>query len=81
MFTPIINPPQVGILGVCGVSTKVRESAKGIETYQAMGLSITYDHRAIDGSPASRFAGDLCRNLSCFSLMLAAESLEGKLNV
>lgn len=73
MFTPIINPPQVAILGVCGISTRVRESSKGIETYPSMGLSLTYDHRAVDGAPASRFVQDLCKNLENFSVLLAAE--------
>jgi pyruvate dehydrogenase E2 component (dihydrolipoamide acetyltransferase) len=71
MFTPIINPPQVAILGVCGLSTKIRDGAGGIEAYQSMGLSITYDHRAVDGMPASVFAADLCRNLENFILLLA----------
>ena len=71
MFTPIINPPQVAILGVCGITTKVREGKGGIETYPSMGLSLTYDHCAIDGAPASRFMRDLCDNLAQFNLLLA----------
>jgi pyruvate dehydrogenase E2 component (dihydrolipoamide acetyltransferase) len=78
MFTPIINPPQVAVLGVCGVFAKVREGVKGIETYQSMGLSLTYDHRAVDGAPASRFAGDLCRGLENIALLLLAEQEKGE---
>ena len=63
-FTPIINPPQVANLGVCGIVEKVRSGKNGIETYQSMGISLTYDHRAIDGAPASRFVRDLCVNLT-----------------
>jgi len=71
-FTPIINPPQVGILGVSGTTMRVKEGKDGtISTYQAMGLSLTYDHRAVDGAPASKFARDLCNNLAQFSLLLA----------
>ncbi|MDR1135828.1 MAG: 2-oxo acid dehydrogenase subunit E2 [Clostridiales Family XIII bacterium] len=70
-FTPIINPPQVAILGVCGTVTKVRQAHSGIETYPSIGLSLTYDHRAVDGAPASRFAQVLCRNLEQFTLLLA----------
>jgi len=70
-FTPIVNPPQVAILGVAGVTTRVKSDEDGnIAAYQAMGLSLTYDHRAVDGAPASRFAKDLCDNLAQFSLML-----------
>jgi len=71
MFTPIVNPPQVAILGVCGTTTKVREGKNGIETYQSMGLSLSYDHCAVDGAPASRFVRDLCNNLAQFNLLLA----------
>ena len=71
LFTPIINPPQVAILGVAGITTRVREGSGGIETYPAMGLSLTYDHRAVDGAPASRFVRDLSHNLAQFNLLLA----------
>ena len=71
MFTPVINPPQVAILGVCGITPKVRESGGDIELYQSMGLSLTYDHRAVDGAPASRFAADLAKNLANIDLLLA----------
>jgi pyruvate dehydrogenase E2 component (dihydrolipoamide acetyltransferase) len=69
-FTPIINPPQVAILGVCGSVTRVREGRNGIETYPSIGLSLTYDHRALDGAPASRFAQALCTKLESVSLLL-----------
>ena len=42
-----------------------------LEGYQSMGLSLTYDHRALDGSPASRFLKDLKYNLENFTLLLA----------
>lgn len=72
MFTPVINPPQVAILGVCTIIERARTSKDGnLELYPAMGLSLTYDHRAIDGAPASRFLWDLGRNLENFSLLLA----------
>lgn len=70
-FTPVINPPQTGILGVCNLQTKVREVNGEIKTYQAMGLSLTFDHRAVDGAPAARFLKDLCNALENFSLLLA----------
>lgn len=58
-FTPVINPPQTGILGVNGIVERVRTVDGTITTYPAMGLSLTYDHRAIDGAPASRFLAEL----------------------
>ncbi len=71
-FTPVINPPQTGILGVCGTTDRVRKAADGsIEIYPAMGLSLTYDHRAVDGTPAARFQQELGRNLEAFTTLLA----------
>jgi pyruvate dehydrogenase E2 component (dihydrolipoamide acetyltransferase) len=68
-FTPIINPPQTGILGVNTITQHVREVNGQISVYPAMGLSLTYDHRAIDGAPASRFLMKLQENLESFSLL------------
>ncbi|MCK4698973.1 MAG: 2-oxo acid dehydrogenase subunit E2 [Bacteroidales bacterium] len=56
MFTPVINLPQVGILGVNTIIKRPAElegGAMGFVPY--IGLSLTYDHRAIDGGPASLF--------------------------
>ena len=71
-FTPVINPPQTGILGVCGTTDRVRKGSDGgIEIYPAMGLSLTYDHRAVDGTPAAKFQKELGQNLENFTCMLA----------
>lgn len=70
-FTPVINTPQTGILGVDTITTRIREVDGEIKTYPAMGLSLTYDHRAVDGSPASRFLFDLRNALENFSLLLS----------
>ena len=71
-FTPVINPPQTGILGVCGTIERVRKGADGsIQIYPAMGLSLTYDHRAVDGTPAARFQKELAYNLENFTTLLA----------
>ncbi len=71
-FTPVINPPQTGILGVCGTTDRVRKGADGsIQIYPAMGLSLTYDHRAVDGTPAARFQKELAYNLENFTTLLA----------
>ncbi|MBR2223502.1 MAG: 2-oxo acid dehydrogenase subunit E2, partial [Christensenellaceae bacterium] len=67
-FTPVVNPPQVAILGVCNIQYKMKADGS---VYPAMGLSLTYDHRAVDGAPASRFMQELCRMLENFSVTLA----------
>ncbi|MDR1581326.1 MAG: 2-oxo acid dehydrogenase subunit E2 [Synergistaceae bacterium] len=74
MFTPIINPPQVGILGVCGITARPRAEGGALKSYPAMGLSVTYDHRAVDGAPASRFAQALCEKLERFQTLLAFDA-------
>jgi pyruvate dehydrogenase E2 component (dihydrolipoamide acetyltransferase) len=71
LFTPVINPPQTGILGVCAMLERPRRSKDGqVSFYPAMGLSLTYDHRAVDGAPASRFLKDLCDSISNFDKLL-----------
>ena len=69
-FTPVINPPQTCILGVNTIVTRVREQNGQVTTYPAMGLSLTFDHRAVDGAPAARFLKDLVQVLENFSLLL-----------
>ena len=71
MFTPIINPPQTGILGVDCITDRVRVVDGQITAYPAMGLSLTYDHRALDGAPASRFLKELKTVLEQFTELLA----------
>ncbi|HZK39249.1 MAG TPA: dihydrolipoamide acetyltransferase family protein [Clostridia bacterium] len=70
MFTPVLNPPQTGILGVCNIVNRLKEVGGEYKPYPAMGLSITYDHRAVDGAPEARFAQELMSNLENFSILL-----------
>ncbi|MBN2214227.1 MAG: 2-oxo acid dehydrogenase subunit E2 [Bacteroidales bacterium] len=56
MFTPVINLPQVGILGVNTIIQRPADVGNGIIGFVPyLGLSLTYDHRALDGAPASVF--------------------------
>ena len=70
-FTPVINPPQTGILGVCTSTTRVKVVNGELKPYQCMTLSLSYDHRALDGTPASKFLKELCYNLEHFTMLLA----------
>lgn len=68
-FTPILNPPQVGILGLSRVSEKavVRDGQIGIAPMTT--LTLVFDHRAVDGYPAALFLNDLKARLeSCEGL-------------
>ena len=67
-FTPVINPPQTAILGVCCTTNRLKADGK---VYPAMGLSLTFDHRAVDGAPAAKFLKELCTALENFDLLLA----------
>ena len=75
-FTPVVNPPQTGILGVNTLETRVKIGKDGeLVPYTAMALSLSYDHRALDGAPASRFLKDLKEYLENFSINLLADSI------
>ena len=69
MFTPILNPPQTGLLGVCSVVERTKDG----KPYPAMGLSLTFDHRALDGADAARFLKDLIQYLETFSFSYVLE--------
>ena len=59
-FTPLLNVPQTAILGVDAIFPRVKVNADGsIGAEQRIGLSLTADHRAIDGADAARFLQDL----------------------
>jgi pyruvate dehydrogenase E2 component (dihydrolipoamide acetyltransferase) len=54
-FTPIINAPQVGILGVNRLRDAVGWDDDTPVRQKRMNLSLTWDHRALDGAPAALF--------------------------
>jgi pyruvate dehydrogenase E2 component (dihydrolipoamide acetyltransferase) len=54
-FTPIINPPEVAVLGVGRIEPAPMAYQGQIALRQRMVLSLTFDHRLIDGAPAARF--------------------------
>ena len=59
-FTPIVNQPDAGILGVCAIQDElVMDDEGSISKHQIMRLSFTFDHRLIDGAVAAKFIMDL----------------------
>ena len=62
-FTPIINPPQVGILGVGRVVEKPIIEDGQITKGAMMYLSLTFDHRVVDGAPAAEFLQTIKKHL------------------
>ena len=62
-FTPIVNPPQVAILGVVRSATKPVWDGSAFVPRLMLPLSLSYDHRVIDGAAAARFCVHLKRVL------------------
>ena len=63
-FTPIVTAPQVAILGVSKASMKPVWNGSSFEPRLMLPLSVSYDHRVIDGAEAARFTRYLCELLS-----------------
>ena len=62
-FTPIINYPEVAILGVGRAEKKQVYINGNFVTRTMLPLSLSYDHRIIDGAEAARFNNELKENL------------------
>ena len=65
-FTPIINAPEVAILGVTRAAIKPVWNGEAFEPRLLVPLSLSYDHRVIDGAAAARFVTRLVNVLSDF---------------
>ena len=70
-FTPVLNAPEVGILGVCNIQPKPVMNGSDVEFVPHMGFSFTFDHCAVDGAPAARFLASMKEKLAAFELTLA----------
>ncbi len=71
-FTPIINAPEVAILGVSKSSIKPIWNGSEFLPRLMLPLSLSYDHRVIDGASAARFTTDLSRALASTTGLLEA---------
>jgi pyruvate dehydrogenase E2 component (dihydrolipoamide acetyltransferase) len=70
-FTPILNPPQVGILGVGNINLKPVQAGSEVEFVPHISLSLTINHQVVDGAPAARFLQTLSQRLAELELLLA----------
>ena len=70
-FTPILNPPQVAILGVGSINLKPVETDGEVTFRKQISLSLTINHQVVDGAPAARFLQALARGLAEVDLLLA----------
>ncbi len=69
-FTPIINAPEVAILGVCRSQTRPVWDGKQFEPRLILPLSLSWDHRVVDGAGAARFNAYLAQVLADFRRVL-----------
>lgn len=71
-FTPVLNVPEVAILGVGTIALKPIEDEDGDVIFvEHIGLSLTMDHQAVDGADAARFLKALMDNIASIDLLLA----------
>jgi pyruvate dehydrogenase E2 component (dihydrolipoamide acetyltransferase) len=69
-FTPIINAPEVAILGVCRSMTEPVWDGKAFQPRLMLPLSLSWDHRVVDGASAARFNAFLIQVLGDFRRVL-----------
>ena len=69
-ITPILRPPETGILGFCRIKEKPAVYKGEIAIRDMMTLCLTFDHRVVDGAPASEFLQTVARYLEEPTLIL-----------
>jgi len=62
-FTPIVNPPEVAILGITRAQMKPVWDGKAFQPRLMCPLDMSYDHRVVDGADAARFMVDYVRTI------------------
>ena len=71
-FTPVLNAPQVAILGVCAITdTAVRQADGSVGLQPRLGLSLTFDHQAVDGAPAAKLLQAIAKGIENVQATLA----------
>ena len=62
-FDPLINPPQVGILGIGRASNEPFVEQGKLKERKITYISLTFDHRVVDGYPAAKFLEEIIKNI------------------
>tara|TARA_B100002019_G_scaffold67133_1_gene57668 strand:+ start:1159 stop:2406 length:1248 start_codon:yes stop_codon:yes gene_type:complete len=70
-FTPVLNLPEVAILGICSIYPKPFYKDEEVCFSPHMGLSLTFNHCATDGAPAARFLSDIKNSISSVDAILS----------
>ncbi len=69
-FTPIVNAPEVAVLGVSRSKMEAQWDGKEFKPRLMLPLSLSYDHRVIDGADGARFTSHLSKMLSDIRRMM-----------
>ncbi|MCE1208450.1 MAG: 2-oxo acid dehydrogenase subunit E2 [Spirochaetia bacterium] len=75
-FTPILNTPQVAILGIDSIELKPIVVSSDIQFIPHIGLSLTVDHRVVDGAPGARFLSSMVEMIAGFPYELDGKTKE-----
>ncbi|NJJ35696.1 2-oxo acid dehydrogenase subunit E2 [Clostridioides difficile] len=68
-FTPVLNTPESAILGIGSIIEKVLVKEGAFYAGSVMNMSLTHDHRVVDGAPGARFLQEVTQNLLDFRWM------------
>ena len=68
-FTPIVNPPEVAIIGISKASIQPFYNGEKFIPKKILPISLTYDHRVIDGALAAKFTSMYCKYLTNFEII------------
>ncbi len=71
-FTPIINPPQAAILGVGAIRPISYPAPSGVLNGSVLTLTLTADHRVLDGADSAEFLSDLKHEIECCKSILSS---------
>ncbi|MGA9407591.1 MAG: dihydrolipoamide acetyltransferase family protein [Bacteroidota bacterium] len=74
-FTPVLNLPQTGILGINAIVLKPVDNGKGIDYIPHISFSLTIDHRVIDGAVGARFLQSLAKTISEIDLAITSDAM------
>ena len=62
-FNPLINPPEVGILGIGRISEETQVISENLTSRKICFFNLTFDHRVVDGFPAAKFLESIVNNI------------------
>jgi pyruvate dehydrogenase E2 component (dihydrolipoamide acetyltransferase) len=73
-FDPVINPPQIAILGINAIAEAAVPAADGgVEVRRRLPLNLSFDHRVVDGADAARFLATLADALEAPASLVATD--------